>query len=166
MSTSTTTNNAIFRFDPTMNTARQALYRYTALAMLDPRSGSWSRLSLRQSQECVQAASELMRAAEELASRITDLRSRLVAPQSERSDFPSKIGALKTTIWGSTSLPTGAQMRNVDELGKELEKAVNDANSEISVGMPQLYKALADSNLYVTPPRIKEIGTSSRSPPQ
>ena len=105
-------------------------------------------------------------AAEELASRITDLRSRLVAPQSERSDFPSKIGALKTSIWGSTSLPTGAQMRNVDELGKELERVVNDANSEISGGMPQLYKALADSNLYVTPPRIKEIGTSSRSPPQ
>ena len=85
-------------------------------------------------------------AAQELASRITNLRSRLVAPQSERSDFPSKIGALKTSIWGSTSLPTGAQMRNVDELGKELERAVNDVNSEISGGMPQLYKALADSN--------------------
>ena len=61
MSTSTTTNNAIFRFDPTMNKARGALYRYTALAMLDPRAGSWSHLSLRQSQECVQAAGELMR---------------------------------------------------------------------------------------------------------
>lgn len=54
------TSNAI-QSDPALHVARQALYRYTALAFLDPRAGSWSRLIDRQSQECVQAAAELLR---------------------------------------------------------------------------------------------------------
>jgi hypothetical protein len=108
---------------------------------------------------------EIKTVSEELADRITDLRSRLLAPQSERGGLPSRIGALKRRIWGSTSLPTEAQMRAVDELEKELEKAVNDTNREISDGMPQLYKALAGSGINVMLPPIKQIGTLSRRTP-
>lgn len=43
--------------DPAVNLARQALYRFTALALLDPRRGSWHQLQLiRQSQLLSSAA--------------------------------------------------------------------------------------------------------------
>ena len=41
--------------------ARQAVYRYTALALLDPRSGCWSQLSDAQAKACFSSAAELIR---------------------------------------------------------------------------------------------------------
>ena len=48
-------------FAPAVNSARRALYRFSALALVDPLAGSWSRLADRPSQECVHAACELLR---------------------------------------------------------------------------------------------------------
>ena len=58
-------------FAPAVNSARRALYRFSALALIDPLAGSWSRLADRPSQEFVRAACELLR--DEPASMATTL---------------------------------------------------------------------------------------------
>lgn len=47
--------------DSTLNMARRACYRYAALALADPRSGSWHELADARSQQLVAAAAALMR---------------------------------------------------------------------------------------------------------
>ena len=49
------------QFDPALNAARRALYRFTALAFGDPLSGTWPQLTDSRSQACVRAACELLR---------------------------------------------------------------------------------------------------------
>lgn len=49
------------RFNPTADTARRVLYRYTSLALLDPLGGTWSQLADERSQACVMSACELLR---------------------------------------------------------------------------------------------------------
>ncbi len=64
----TTTTLCQTTFDPTLNMARQALYRFAALALLDPKLSAWQQLhELRQmeleggQQGMLQAAAELLR---------------------------------------------------------------------------------------------------------
>ena len=59
---SSVSETSITKFDTALNASRQALYRYAGLALLDPRTGSWSQLSDRQLQACVRSAAELIRA--------------------------------------------------------------------------------------------------------
>ncbi len=59
------------RFDPALNAARRALYRFAALAFGDPLSGLWVQLTDSRSQDCVRAACELLR--DEPASLATTL---------------------------------------------------------------------------------------------
>lgn len=49
------------RFDPALNAARRALYRFTALVFGDPLTGTWLQLADSRSQACVCAACELLR---------------------------------------------------------------------------------------------------------
>lgn len=59
------------RFDPALNAARRALYRFAALAFGDPLSGTWRQLTDARSQACVRATCELLR--DEPASLATTL---------------------------------------------------------------------------------------------
>jgi DMSO reductase family type II enzyme chaperone len=54
--------------DPTLNAARRTLYRFAALALADPRTGSWHSLSDRASQRLVAAAARLVRDEPEAAA--------------------------------------------------------------------------------------------------
>jgi TorA maturation chaperone TorD len=54
-------------FDPSLNAARQTLYRFAALTFLDPRAGAWERLAAPQLQAACRAAAELLRAEPALA---------------------------------------------------------------------------------------------------
>jgi TorA maturation chaperone TorD len=47
--------------DPIVNMARQAIYRFSALSFLDPRSGSWDRLNTLRDDPCLVEAAELIR---------------------------------------------------------------------------------------------------------
>jgi TorA maturation chaperone TorD len=48
-------------FDPALNRARQMLYRFTALALLDPRQGSWERLEALGNEPVLMEAARLVR---------------------------------------------------------------------------------------------------------
>ncbi len=48
-------------FDAALNQARQALYRFAALALADPRTGSWSELADPRCQQVAQTAAALVR---------------------------------------------------------------------------------------------------------
>lgn len=47
--------------DPAVNMAHQALYRFTALCLLDPRAGSWDQLSAMRDSTLLHDAAELIR---------------------------------------------------------------------------------------------------------
>jgi TorA maturation chaperone TorD len=49
-------------FDLALNMARQALYRFTAISLLDPRQGAWQRLREARRSPVVSEAAELVRA--------------------------------------------------------------------------------------------------------
>jgi TorA maturation chaperone TorD len=55
-------------FDSALSTSRQALYRYTAIALQDPRRGSWERLADPQWQRGIASAAELVRSEPPLAA--------------------------------------------------------------------------------------------------
>ncbi|MFN8059022.1 MAG: hypothetical protein U0Q12_07635 [Vicinamibacterales bacterium] len=66
-----------------------------------------------------------------------------------------RVGQLKASISGSTSLPTETQTRVAQELRGELTKAVDEVNGTI-LSMPALYKLLAEKGVYpVMPKEIK-----------
>lgn len=46
--------------DPVINRARQALYRFTSLALLDPRAGAWEQLDALRNDDLLTAAAELI----------------------------------------------------------------------------------------------------------
>ena len=48
-------------FDPAMNLARAALYRFTALTLIDPRAGSWDELHGPHTRQLVSEAAALVR---------------------------------------------------------------------------------------------------------
>ena len=56
-----TTRSAPVQADPILDQSRQPLYRFGALALLDPQAGAWKRIADPASQTCVQAAAELIR---------------------------------------------------------------------------------------------------------
>lgn len=56
-----TASSSPVQTDPVLNQSRQALYRFGALAFLDPRAGSWGQLADPDAQACVQAAAEVIR---------------------------------------------------------------------------------------------------------
>jgi TorA maturation chaperone TorD len=55
-------------FDPAVSVARQALYRFAALAMLDPKAGSWSWLDSLRSAPMLLEAAALVRSLPEAAA--------------------------------------------------------------------------------------------------
>jgi len=64
--TNSTTHTA--SFDSTLNAAREVVYRYTAMALFDPRVRLWGRLVDRQLQNALGAACELIREEEGAAA--------------------------------------------------------------------------------------------------
>lgn len=58
-------------FDPVLNSARQCLFRFSALMLADPKTGNWQKLTDVRLQETVEAAAELIR--DEPAAAATSL---------------------------------------------------------------------------------------------
>ncbi|MCA9142346.1 MAG: molecular chaperone TorD family protein [Planctomycetaceae bacterium] len=50
------------QFDPALNFARQSLYRFAALSLLDPQAGSWEQLNALQEDQLLAEAAEIIRA--------------------------------------------------------------------------------------------------------
>ena len=67
-STDSNTFHRSEQIDATLNAARQVLYRYLSLALVDPLVGSWPQLSDPQTQQSVLAAAELLRGVPVVAS--------------------------------------------------------------------------------------------------
>ena len=58
-------------FDPAVNMARQSLYRFAALSLLDPQAGSWDRLDALRDDPVLLEAAALIRSLPE--ARPTEL---------------------------------------------------------------------------------------------
>jgi TorA maturation chaperone TorD len=86
-------------FDPALSCARQVIYRYCALALADPRTGSWAELCQPASKRLVTDAAELIRllavaSPEKLAARELPLDNLDPGPMIER--LPGTPAALST----------------------------------------------------------------------
>ncbi len=57
----TTTTHDETSFDPSLNMARQCLYRFAALSLLDPKGGAWEQLCLLRDDSVLARATELLR---------------------------------------------------------------------------------------------------------
>jgi TorA maturation chaperone TorD len=55
------TSSRALAFDPSLNMARQALYRFAALSLVDPRAGSWEPLNLLREERLIVDAADLVR---------------------------------------------------------------------------------------------------------
>lgn len=86
------------RFDPALNAARRALYRFTALAFGDPLNGTWAQLTDSQSQACVRAACELLRDKPAAAASLGlgELPVEQLDPNVVFSRLPTTSGALNS----------------------------------------------------------------------
>jgi hypothetical protein len=72
----------------------------------------------------------------------------------------ARLGQLKGSIMGSTSLPTETQMRMIGESRAALSKAIDEANGLIA-RLPALYEQLARGGIYpVAPKPIRGITTT------
>ncbi|MDP7016179.1 MAG: molecular chaperone TorD family protein [Pirellulaceae bacterium] len=90
--TSTTTN-----FDPALNFARQSLYRFTALSLLDPRAGSWEQLNELRDDRLLQDAAELIRdepAAAAASLAVGELALEDLNPAAALAALPTSQSAL------------------------------------------------------------------------
>lgn len=85
-------------FDPALNAARRALYRFTALAFGDPLNGTWAQLADSQSQACVRAACELLRDEPAAAASLGlgELPVEQLDPEVVFSRLPMTPGALNS----------------------------------------------------------------------
>jgi len=57
----TASTHADPRIDPALNLARQSLYRFAALSLLDPRAGAWERLNALRGDPVLEQAAEILR---------------------------------------------------------------------------------------------------------
>ena len=71
-----------------------------------------------------------------------------------------RVGQLKSSIMGSTSLPTETQTRMIGETRNASTKLIDDVNAAVAK-FPGLYKELANSGMYPVP--LKPIGKISTS---
>ena len=77
MSKNTMTNEV--DFDPAINMARQSLYRFAALSLLDPQAGSWERLESLRNDAVVEQAAALIGSLPEAIVENIGLGERLLA---------------------------------------------------------------------------------------
>jgi TorA maturation chaperone TorD len=84
-------------FDPALNFARQSLYRFAALTLLDPRAGSWKRLDALRRDSLVTEAAALVRDEPAAAAEQLALGERPLAdldPQPVLKRLPESAAAL------------------------------------------------------------------------
>jgi TorA maturation chaperone TorD len=84
-------------FDPALATARQALYRFTALSLLDPRAGSWQMLATLRDEPLIASAAALVHSQPE-AQRVVLARGEWpierLDPQRVLAELPASPAAL------------------------------------------------------------------------
>ena len=63
-----------------------------------------------------------------------------------------RVGQLKRQVMGVTARPTDTQLRQVDEAGADLAKAIDQVNAVIA-GMPAFYTLLDQNGIH---PKVPE----------
>jgi TorA maturation chaperone TorD len=106
-----TTNSAKINVDISVNMARQALYRFAALSLVDPRAGSWRHLRCAAEHSLLPNAAALIRALPEVRSvklGIGERPAKLLDPTAVLDRLPKSPDALNIEYETTFGLVVGS----------------------------------------------------------
>jgi TorA maturation chaperone TorD len=105
------THSATINVDTTVNMARQALYRFAALSLVDPRAGSWQHLRCAAERRLLPNAAAVIRALPEVRSvklGIGERPAKLLDPTAVLDRLPKSPDALNTEYEATFGLVVGS----------------------------------------------------------